>query len=45
MTAAEGKVVEGWELSYFLGKALARRRYPDLKSVMLDLEDWIVAQG
>ncbi len=45
MTATDGKVVEGWELSYFLGQALNRRRYTDLRSVMLDLEDWLVEQG
>jgi hypothetical protein len=45
ITATDGKVVEGWELSYFLGQALTRRRYSDLKSVMLDLEDWLQKQG
>jgi len=45
MSAAEGKTVEGWELSYFLEQALSRRKYPDLRSVMEDLEDWLEKQG
>ena len=42
---ASGKVVEGWEVSYFLRKALTRKRYPDLGAVMRDLETWLEAQG
>jgi hypothetical protein len=42
---ASGKVVEGWELSYFLGKALKRKMYPDLGAVMVDLESWLESQG
>jgi hypothetical protein len=45
MEATDGKVVEGWELSYFLDQALTRKRYSDLRSVMLALEDWLVKQG
>jgi hypothetical protein len=45
MSAIGGKVVEGWELSYFLGQALTQRRYSDLRSVILDLEDWLAKQG
>ncbi len=45
LSATEGKVVEGWELSYFLGKALRRRRYLGLSGVMDDLEDWLEKQG
>jgi hypothetical protein len=45
MTAVEGKTVEGWELSYFMGEALAGRRYRDLGSVMEDLESWLEKQG
>jgi hypothetical protein len=45
IAATNGKVVEGWELSYFLGQALTRKRYHDLRSVMSDLEDWLEKQG
>ncbi len=45
LVAVEGKTVEGWELSYFLEKALSRRRYPDSKSVMYELELWLEKQG
>jgi hypothetical protein len=45
MAAVEGKTVEGWDLSLFLGKALARRRYTELKSVLEDLEGWLEKQG
>jgi hypothetical protein len=41
----DGKVVEGWQLDYFLAQALTRRSYPDLQTVMADLEDWLDAQG
>jgi hypothetical protein len=40
-----GKTVEGWEINYFLGKALTKKSYPDLRTVMLDLEDWLDSQG
>jgi hypothetical protein len=45
LTATEGRTVEGWELSYFLSRALTRNRYADLRSVMDELEDWIGNQG
>ncbi len=45
MAVAHGKTVEGWELSFFLGKALAERKYPNLRSVISDLEDWLERQG
>lgn len=45
LSATEGKVVEGWDLSYFLGKALRRGRYLGLSGVMDDLEDWLEKQG
>jgi hypothetical protein len=41
----DGKLTEGWELSYFLGQALSRRSYPDLRSIILDLDDWLEKQG
>jgi len=40
-----GKTVEGWELDYFLSKALRKRSYKDIRSVMSDLDDWLEAQG
>ena len=45
LALAKGKVVEGWEVDYFLLKALKRRRYRDLRGVMADLEEWLNAQG
>ena len=45
LSAADRKVVEGWELSYFLGQALTQKRYRDLGAVLLDLEDWLERQG
>ena len=44
MAAVEGKTVEGWELHYFLGKALRRKSYPSLRKVTEDLEAWIEKQ-
>jgi len=41
----EGKTVEGWELGYFLSKALSKNRYGDLRAVMRDLEEWLEVQG
>jgi hypothetical protein len=45
LAAADGKTVEGWELSFFLDRSLTHRRYEDLRSVMTDLEDWLEKQG
>ncbi len=45
LSFVEGKTVEGWELNYFLSKALKKRRYGDLRAVMKDLEDWLEVQG
>jgi len=45
LAASSGKTLEGWELNYFLGKALKRKRYPDLRTIMTDLEEWLEAQG
>ena len=44
LAATAGKNVVGWELNYFLSKALRRGRYPDMKSVLADLDDWLDAQ-
>jgi hypothetical protein len=45
LRATEGKVVEGWELNYFLSSALTRKSYPDLRTLMSDLSNWLEAQG
>jgi hypothetical protein len=45
LALTEGKNVEGWELNYFLSKALKKRKYVDLRAMMSDLEDWLEAQG
>jgi len=41
----EGRTLEGWDLDYFLSKALKRTRYASLSEVMSDLETWLEAQG
>jgi hypothetical protein len=45
LVSTSGKSVDGWDVNYFLGQALERRRYQDLRAVMTDLEDWLEAQG
>ena len=45
LSLVSGRVVEGWEIGYFLEQALRRRSYPDLRAVMADLESWLEAQG
>lgn len=40
-----GKTVEGWELEYFLTKALRKRNYRTLAEVLYDLRAWLEAQG
>lgn len=45
LTLTYGKNVEGWELNYFLSKALKKRKYDDLRKVMIDLENWLEVQG
>jgi hypothetical protein len=45
LSATAGKTVEGWEVDYFLAKALKKPKYSDLRAVMADLEDWLEAQG
>ncbi|HUK80886.1 MAG TPA: hypothetical protein VLU91_09550 [Nitrososphaerales archaeon] len=41
----KGQNLEGWELDYFLAKALRKRKYRDLREVLSDLSDWLEAQG
>jgi hypothetical protein len=45
LTLSSGRVVEGWDVAYFLRLALKRSSYPDLRAVMADLEFWLEAQG
>ncbi len=45
LVATSGRTVEGWDINYFLGKALRRRAYADLRAVMTDLEEWLESQG
>jgi len=45
LAATSGKTLEGWDVNYFLEKALRRRKYPDLRAVMSDLEEWLEHQG
>ena len=41
----EGRNLEGWDLDYFLEKALKRRNYHDIREVLSDLSNWLEAQG
>ena len=45
LSAARGKVSEGWDVSYFLTNALTGEKYASLRSVMSDLEDWLEEQA
>jgi hypothetical protein len=45
LALSTGRVVEGWDVGYFLGLSLKRKSYPDLRAVMADLESWLEAQG
>lgn len=45
LSLAAGKNVEGWDIDYFLEKALRKKTYADLRTVMRDLDDWLEAQG
>ena len=45
LAATRGKNVEGWEIEYFLQKALKRRSYPGIRAVMADLNDWLERQA
>ena len=41
----EGMNLEGWDLDYFLVKALTKGSYHDLREVLSDLDAWLEAQG
>jgi len=45
LAATSGRVVEGWELTYFLDRSLRRPSYQSLRAVMNDLESWLEIQG
>lgn len=45
IASIDGKTVEGWELGFFLPKALVHRRYDDVRSVLADVEEWLEKQG
>jgi hypothetical protein len=42
---ADGKVLEGWEVDFFLSQALSKSRYRSMREVMTDVEDWAERQG
>ena len=44
VAATRGKSLEGWEIDYFLQKALKKKSYPDIRAVMADLDDWLERQ-
>jgi len=41
----DGKQTDGLDIQSLLSKSLTHRRYPDLRSVMRELEDWLNVQG
>ena len=43
--STSGKTVEGWEINYFLRKALVRKDYQNLRAVVSDLDSWLESQG
>jgi hypothetical protein len=45
LLAVTGKNLEGWELDFFLAKALKKQKYRDLREVLSDLSDWLDVQG
>jgi len=45
LNETSGVVIEGWDLSFFLGEALSRRSYGSLRHVMTDVEAWAERQG
>jgi len=45
LRVVKGRTLEGWDLDYFLSKALEKRSYASLSEVMSDLETWLEAQG
>jgi len=45
LVAAEGVIVEGWDVEYFLKKALVRPEYSNLREVMTDVAAWAEVQG
>jgi hypothetical protein len=45
LSVVEGRTVEGWDLNYFLAKALKRKKYNDIREVMSDLDEWLETQG
>ncbi|MBI3859262.1 MAG: hypothetical protein HY296_03350 [Thaumarchaeota archaeon] len=44
LNLTERVTLEGWELQFFLSRALMRESYPDLRAVMSDLEEWLDQQ-
>ena len=45
LRATEGKLLEGWEVDYFLSRALQKSRYRSMREVMIDVEGWAERQG
>ena len=45
LRAVAGRTLEGWELDYFLGKAMTERKYATIKAVLADLDAWLEEQG
>lgn len=45
LAVTAGKNVEGWELNFFLSKALRKQKYENIRSVLTDLSGWLDVQG
>jgi len=45
LAATAGRNVEGWELNFFLSKALRKQKYENIRSVLTDLSGWLDVQG
>jgi len=45
LRATSAKVVEGWEVNFFLSRALTKTRYTGLREVMADLDACLNEQG
>jgi len=45
LALVKGKTLEGWDLDYFLSKALVKRKYANRAVVLADLSVWLETQG
>jgi hypothetical protein len=45
LSRTKGIVVEGWDVEYFLKRALGKERYLGLGEILEDVEGWAEVQG